>query len=77
MSGLKAIHLLVIVPIVLGITYMLLHEDLSSTAVILIACLAFTTVMMYVVYKIQEVRLKEDDPKTSDGIERSMFKVID
>lgn len=77
MSGLKAVHFVAIVPIVLGLWYMLLHEDLSSAAVILIACLAFTTVMMFIVFKIQEVRLKEESPRVNDGIDRSMFKVSD
>lgn len=75
MFGFRTVDVVVLGPIVLGLLYMLLHEDLSTTAVILMSCLAFTTVMMYIVYKIQEVRLKEEDPKTNDGIDRSMYKV--
>jgi 4-hydroxybenzoate polyprenyltransferase len=75
MDGLKLKYAVVFVPLVLGIAYMYLHEDLSATATILIACLLFTAVMMFFVFKVSEADLKATEKKGEDKIDRSMFKV--
>lgn len=72
---LRPIHLSILVPVVLGLTYMILHEDLSATGMILTVCIAFTTLMMFIVYKISEADLKIGDNSSGDKVDRSLFKV--
>ena len=77
MSGLQLSHFAFAIPVLLMLLYMWIDKDLSATAVILLVCLSFTSLMMYFLYSIEKA--KQDDIKVEDakdGIDRSMFKVF-
>jgi hypothetical protein len=70
---------IIIIPAVLGLVYMIFHEDLSLTGWILTGCVAFTVVMMYVQFKISEANLKGhagQENKDKDKVDRAAFKVM-
>ena len=77
MGGLNPMYYAFSVPFILVLVFMLMNKDLHFTAVVLMACLAFTSVMMYLIYTMGKMNLEEGKAAgPSDGIDRSMFKVI-
>jgi hypothetical protein len=78
-TRMKPHQYIIIIPAVLGLVYMIFHEDLSLTGWILTGCVAFTVVMMYVQYKISEANLKEhtgQENNDKDKVDRAAFKVM-
>lgn len=66
-----------LVPAVMGLTYMVLHEDLSMTGIILSACVLFTAVMLFIVYKISEADMREKMQTGGKTVDKSAYKVSD
>lgn len=79
-GSLKPFFIAIIVVLVVGMWFMVQHEELGNTGSILVGCMSFTAAMMLVVYYISKADLVSNNPQSNGNdknmIDRSQFKVV-
>ena len=77
---LRLFFIAMLVVLVVGMWFMVQHEELGNTGSILVGCMSFTAAMMLVVYYISKADLVSNNPqsngKDKNMIDRSQFKVV-